>query len=70
MAINKTRRTSRIIDVSVPLDWKANDKEDDKMLKYQQLRIEIHQLCNIKAKVIPIIVGSLGVTSTNFELTS
>ena len=55
VVMDKTKRTTTMIDVAVPLDWKVKDKEDEKILKYQDLRIEIQKLLNIKAKVIPII---------------
>ena len=64
--IDKTKGTTTIIAVAVCLDWNVKDKEDD-ILKLQDHRIEILKLRNIKAKVIPIILGSLGATSMNFE---
>ena len=39
VAIDKTKRTTTAIDVAVPLDWKVKDKEDEKILKYQDLII-------------------------------
>ena len=67
MVIDKTRRPTTIIDVAVLLEWKDKDREDEKIWKYQDLRIEIHKLWNTKAKVITTIVGSLGAISMNIE---
>ena len=65
VAIVKTKQTTTIIDVAAPLDWKVKDREDEKILKYRDLRIEIQTPWNTKAKVIPVIVGSLGASSMN-----
>ena len=43
VVIDKTKRTTTIIDVAVPLDWKVKDK-DEKIVKYQYLRIEIQEV--------------------------
>ena len=40
VVIDKTKRTTIIIDVAVSLDRKVKDKEDE-MLNYQDLSIEI-----------------------------
>ena len=31
-----------MVDVAVPLDWKVRDKEDEKILEYQDLHIYRH----------------------------
>ena len=67
VVIDKKTRTTTIIDIAVPLDWKLKDKEDEKILKYQDLRMEIQKLWNTEAKLIIIIVGSLGATLMNFD---
>jgi hypothetical protein len=38
-------------------------KEADKILKYKDLIIEIQHVCNVKAKVIPVITGTTGTIS-------
>ena len=53
-------------NVAVSLDWKVKDK-DEKILKYQDIGIEIRKLWKRKAKVMPIIVGILSATSINFD---
>ena len=45
--IDKTMRTTTVIDVAVNLDWKVKDIE--KILKYHDLRIEIITIWNLTA---------------------
>ena len=68
VVVGKTKRTTTIIDIVVYLDWKVRDKADRNILKYQDLTIEIQKLINTKAKVIPVIVESLGKTSMNIQI--
>ena len=53
------------VDVSIPADVNMIEKDKEKILKYQDLRIELQKLWNIKLKVIPIILGSLGTYTTD-----
>ena len=45
------------IDVSIPVDINIIEKEKEKILKYQDLRIELQKLWNIRLKVIPVVLG-------------
>ena len=38
-------------------------KEAEKILKYEDLRIEIERMWNVKTKVIPVIIGATGTIS-------
>ena len=38
-------------------------KEAQKILKYKDLTIEIQRVCNVKTKVIPVIIGATGTIS-------
>ena len=35
--ISRTKHTTTMVDVAVPLDWKFRDKEDEEILMYQDL---------------------------------
>ena len=50
----------RIIDVDIPADQNIADKEWEKITKYSELKLEIMRLWNVKATVIPFVVGALG----------
>ena len=43
------------------------NKETEKIDKYQELCLKIHQLWNMRTIVIPIVVGALGVVFTTFK---
>jgi hypothetical protein len=49
--------TCMSIEVAIPADRNVIKKEDEMILKYKNLAIEIHRVWNVKAKVIPIITG-------------
>ena len=42
-------------------------KEAKKILKYKDLTIEIQRMWNVKAKVIPVIIGATGTISKAFR---
>ena len=41
-------------------DGRIEEKEKDKTEKYQDLGRELQKIWNVKVKIIPLIVGSLG----------
>ena len=55
------RIESKIIDVAVPADCRANAKKSEKIEKYQDLKREITTMWAMrKVEVIPVVVGALG----------
>jgi len=46
------------IDVAIPGDRNVIKKEAEKILKYEDLVTEIQCMWNVKAKVIPVIIGA------------
>jgi hypothetical protein len=42
-------------------------KEAEKILKYQDLTIEIQRMWNVKTRVIPVIIGATGTISISFR---
>ena len=67
IVIDKQEKTAKIIDVAIPLDKNIRGKEAEKVQKYQDLKIEIQRLWNVKAEVISVVIGALGAVSTNLE---
>ena len=48
-----------LIDVAIPGDRNVIKKEPEKILKYKDLITEIQSMWNVKAKLIPVIIGRL-----------
>uniref|UniRef100_H3ARW9 Reverse transcriptase zinc-binding domain-containing protein n=1 Tax=Latimeria chalumnae TaxID=7897 RepID=H3ARW9_LATCH len=49
-----------IIDIACPWDETLAEKEEEKISKYQPLRMELKRTWGGKAKVVPIVIGTLG----------
>ena len=49
------------------LQTKNLDKEQEKITKYQDLRIELEHLWNKKTRIIPVVIGALGAISNHFH---
>ena len=60
VVVEKKRRTCKIIDFAVPEDSRIEEKEKEKIEKYQDLRRELQKIWNVRVKIIPLVVGSLG----------
>ena len=60
MLINYKEQTGLISDIAVPRDESIQDKELEKIDKYQSMKIELKQLWEVKITVIPVFVGALG----------
>jgi hypothetical protein len=56
-----------LTDDAISRDRNAIKKEDKKILKYEDLTIEIQRIWNVKPKVIPAIIGATGTISMTFR---
>jgi hypothetical protein len=56
-----------LIDVAITGDRNVMKTEAKKILKYKDLTTEIQHMRNIKAKVIPVIIGATGTISKSFR---
>ena len=65
-AVDKKGRILKIIDFAVPEDSRIDEKEKDKIEKYQDLGRELQKIWNVKLKTIPLVVGSLGAIPQQF----
>ena len=52
-----------LIGVAITGDGNVIKKGAEKILKYKDLIIEIQRMWNVKAKVIPVIIGATGTMS-------
>ena len=59
-------RICKITDFAFPGDGRIEEKEKDKIEKYQDLGRELQKIWNIKVKIIPLVVGSLGAKPKQF----
>ena len=64
--VDEKDRNCKIIDFAVPGDSRIEEKERDKIEKHQDLRRELQKVWNVKVKIIPLIVGSLGAIPKQF----
>jgi len=59
--------TCMLTDVAIPGDRNAIKKKAEKILKYKYLIIEIQCMWNVKAKVMPVIIGATGTISKSLR---
>ena len=61
VVVDKTMKEVYIIDIAIPADKKVNFKQEEKITKYQDLKMEVKRLWKMKrVKVVPVVVGALG----------
>ena len=63
---DKKERSCEIFDFAVPGDSRIEEKEKDKIEKYQDLGRELQKIWNVKVEIIPLFVGSLGAIPKQF----
>jgi predicted transcriptional regulator len=56
-------------DVAIPADRNVIKKEAEKISKYKDLIIQIQCRWNVKATVIPVIIGATGTISNHSDST-
>ena len=66
VVVDKKERSCKIIDFAVPGDRRIEEKEKDKVEKYQNLGRELQKIWNVKMKIIPLVVGCLGAIPVQF----
>lgn len=67
IVLDNKRKACLIIDIAIPDDVNVSKKETEKRLKYQDIKIEISRMWQVKARVIAVVVGALGTVSDNFR---
>ena len=66
VVVDEKERSCKIIDFAVPGDSRIEEKEKDKIKKYQDMGIELQKIWNVKVKIIPLVVGTLGAMPKQF----
>ena len=59
----KTQITWQIVNIAIPADHRMKLKEGEKRDKYRDLARELKKLWNMKVRVIPIVIGALGIVT-------
>ena len=68
VVFDKKERKCTIIDIACLGDSRVESKEKEKKQNYAELRREIKKLWNCKeVKVVPVVIGALGVISKNLK---
>jgi hypothetical protein len=65
---NNGKGTCMLMDVAIPGERNVIQKEAEKIMKYKNLTIEIQRMWNVKASVIPVIIGVTGTISKSFRI--
>ena len=60
--IDKSKYECKIIDFTCPSDSRIEGREKDKMKGYDDLKRELKKIWDMPMKVIPVVVGALGIT--------
>ena len=60
VVVDKQERSCKRINFAVPGDSRIEEKERDTIEKYQDLGKELQKVWNVKLKIIPLVLGSLG----------
>ena len=63
--VDKKKKFWTLIDFAVPNDKNVLTKENEKKDNYEDLAKEIRRIHKVKTKIVPIIVGALGVLPNN-----
>ena len=59
IVVDKKERSCKIIDFTVPGDSRTEEREKDKIEKYQDLGRGLQRMWDVKVKIIPLVLGSL-----------
>ena len=64
--VDKKERICKIIEFAVPGNNRIEEKEKDKIEKYEVFGRELQKVWNVKVKTIPLVVGSFGAIPKQF----
>ena len=68
VVLEKRNRKASVVDIASPWDHRVDEKESEKIEKYQDLKREIGRLWGIRhLEVVPVVVGALGVVNNRLD---
>jgi len=67
IVVDKDNKRELLIDIAVPADARVEEKEQERMDRYQDLARELKRLWKVETKVIPIVAGALGTVPKGLE---
>ena len=67
MCIRDRNNRALLVDVAVPGETRVNEKEEEKVDKYQNLATEIKRLWEVEARVILTVIGILEMITRGLE---
>ena len=68
IVIDKKEQKGIIIDIAAPADVRVEEKEKEKVKKYQDLKREIRRLWKLRnSEIVLVVLGALGSVSTEFD---
>ena len=53
--------------MAIPADRNIVQKEAEKKLKYKSFCIEIQRMWNLKCKIVPVIIGAIGIVTRSLR---
>ena len=59
VVVDQKDRSCKITDFAVPGDSRIEEKEKEKIKKYQDLGRELQKIWNVNVEIISLVVGSL-----------
>ena len=60
--VEKDNKTSVLIDIAVPGDRRVEEKEQEKVGKYQNLTRELERFWKVDTNIIPVVIDALVTT--------
>ena len=67
VVVDKNERRTTLIDVECTRDENVEDKEIEKVNKYQDLKSELQRIWETSVTVVPMVLGVLVATSNNLN---
>ena len=62
------KSTCKIIDFAVLGDSRVQEKEKEKIEKYQDLRRKLQKIWNVRVKIIPVLLGTARILRKFLEI--